>query len=84
MAQWVRDPALSLLWLRLLLWCEFEGTSACHGHRQKTKTKKESQFRVRGSRYKPLHLEWIDNKASLYSTGNYFQSPGINHTGREQ
>ena len=24
MAQWVRDLVLSLLWLRLLLWCEFD------------------------------------------------------------
>ena len=23
-AQWVKDPALSLLWLRLLLWCAFD------------------------------------------------------------
>ena len=24
MAQWVKDPALPLLWLRLLLWCMFD------------------------------------------------------------
>ena len=24
MAQWVGDPVLSLLWLRSLLWCEFD------------------------------------------------------------
>ena len=29
-------------------------------------------------RYKLLHLERI-NKVLLYSTGNYVQSPGINH-----
>ena len=28
MAVWVKDPALSLQWLRSLLWCQ--GTSACH------------------------------------------------------
>ena len=24
MAQWVKDPALSLLWLSLMLWCAFD------------------------------------------------------------
>ena len=24
MAQWAKDPALSLLWLWLLLWCAFD------------------------------------------------------------
>ena len=28
------------------------------------------------SRCKLLHLEWIDNKVLLYSTGNYIQYPG--------
>ena len=28
---------------------------------------------------KLLHLEWISNKALLYSTRNYIQSPGIDH-----
>ena len=32
---------------------------------------------------KLLHLEWIDNKVLLYSTGNYIHSPGINHNGKE-
>ena len=26
---------------------------------------------------------WINNKVLLYSTGNYIQSPGINHNGKE-
>ena len=30
-----------------------------------------------------LHLERINNKILLYSTGNYIQSPGINHNGKE-
>ena len=34
-------------------------------------------------RCKLLHLEWIDNKVLLYSTGKYIQSPGINHNGKE-
>ena len=34
-------------------------------------------------RCKLLHLEWINNKVLLYSTGNYIQSPGINHNGKE-
>ena len=33
--------------------------------------------------HKLLHLEWIDNKVLLYSTGNYIQSRGINHNGKE-
>ena len=33
--------------------------------------------------YSKLHLEWINKKALLYSTGNYIQSPGINHNGKE-
>ena len=34
-------------------------------------------------RCKQLHLEWINNKVLLYSTGNYIQSPGIHHNGKE-
>ena len=30
-----------------------------------------------------LHLEWINNKVLLYSTGNYIQSSGRNHNGKE-
>ena len=30
-----------------------------------------------------LHTEWINNKVLPYSTGNYIQSPGINHNGKE-
>ena len=35
------------------------------------------------SRCKLLHLEWINNKVLFYSIGNYIQSPGINHNGKE-
>ena len=38
-------------------------------------------FRV--SRCKLLHLEWKSNEVPLYSTGNYIQSPGIDHNGEE-
>ena len=31
------------------------------------------------NRYKLLHLQWIDKKVLLYSTGNYIKSPGIDH-----
>ena len=31
------------------------------------------------SRRKQWHLEWINNKFLLYSTGNHVQSPGMNH-----
>ena len=34
-------------------------------------------------RCKLLRLEWINNKVLLYSTGNYIQSLGINHNGKE-
>ena len=33
-------------------------------------------------RYKLLHIEWINNKVLLYSTGNYSQYPVINHNKR--
>ena len=35
------------------------------------------------SRCKLLHIEWMDNKVLLHSTGNYIQCPGINHNGKE-
>ena len=36
------------------------------------------------SRCKLLHIEWINNKVLLYSTGNYIQYPVINHNGKEK
>ena len=48
LAQRVKDPALSLQWLGLLLWCGSipgPGTSLCHGWGQKGKKKrKENDF----------------------------------------
>ena len=35
------------------------------------------------SRCKLLHVEWINNKVLLYSTGNSIQYPRINHNGEE-
>ena len=35
------------------------------------------------SRCKLLHLKTINNKVLLYSTGNYIQSLGIDHDGKE-
>ena len=35
------------------------------------------------SRCKLLHLEWINNKVLLYSSGNYIQYPWINHNRKE-
>ena len=32
---------------------------------------------------KLLHIEWINSKVLLYTTGNYIQYPGINHYGKE-
>ena len=34
-------------------------------------------------RYKLLHLEWINNKVLMSSTGNYNQYLLINHNGNE-
>ena len=34
-------------------------------------------------RCKLLHLEWMNDKVLLYSTGNYSQSTGINHNREE-
>ena len=33
---------------------------------------------------KVLHIEWINKKVLLYSTGNYPQYPVINHSGKER
>ena len=35
------------------------------------------------NRCKLLHLEWINNKVLLYSTGNHIQYSEINHNGKE-
>ena len=35
------------------------------------------------SRCKLLHREWTNNKAPLYSTGNYIQYPRTSHDGKE-
>ena len=35
------------------------------------------------SRYKLVYIGWKNNKALLYSTGNYIQYPGINHNGKD-
>ena len=42
---------------------------------------KDWEFGV--SRFKLLHIGWINSKGLLYSTGNYIQYPGINHNGKE-
>ena len=41
----------------------------------------DQEFRL--SRRKLLLIEWINNMALMYSTGNYIQYPGINHSGKE-
>jgi len=53
-----------------------------YGHREQTCCEgggggsgRDGEFGV--SRCKPFHLECIDNKVLLYSTGNYIQSPRI-------
>ena len=39
--------------------------------------------RFESSRCQLLTLEWMSNEVSLYSTGSYIQSPGIEHDGKE-
>ena len=41
----------------------------------------DSEFGI--SRCKLLHIEWINNKVLLCSTGNYIQYPMINYNGKE-
>ena len=41
----------------------------------------EWEFGISGC--KLLHIEWINNKVLLYSTGHYIQYPVINHNGKE-
>ena len=36
-----------------------------------------------GGGCKLLYIGWVNNKALLYSTGNYIQYTMINHNGRE-
>ena len=40
-------------------------------------TGKDWEFGVSG--YKLLHLEWVNHKVLLCSTGNYIQSAGVDH-----
>ena len=35
------------------------------------------------SRCRQVYIGWINNKVPVYSTGNYFQYPGINSNGKE-
>ena len=43
----------------------------------------KGQWDVRVSRYKLLHIEWINNEVLQYSTENYIQCPVINSKGKE-
>ena len=55
-----------------------EQTCGCQGGGEGSGMDRESGL----SRCQLLHLEWINNKVLLYSTGNYIQSFGIEHDGR--
>ena len=59
-----------------------------NSHREQTCGYQEGQGGRRDwefgvSRCKLLHLEWLNNKVLLYSTGNYIQSPETDHDGKE-
>ena len=41
------------------------------------------EWEIGVSRCKLLHIEWINNKVLLYSTGSSIQYPEINHNGKE-
>ena len=41
------------------------------------------EWEVGVSRCKLLCIEWVNNKALLYSAENYIQYPTINHNGKE-
>ena len=41
------------------------------------------EWEVEVSRCKLVYIEWINNKALLYSTENYIQYSLINHNGKE-
>ena len=57
-----------------------EQTCGCQGGRREERGM-DSEFGV--GRCKLLHLEWINNKVLMYSTGNYTQYPVVNHNGKE-
>ena len=42
------------------------------------------EWEVGVGRWKLLYTEWINNKALLYSTGNYSQYPMINRNRKER
>ena len=44
---------------------------------------RDTEQEVGVSRYKILHIEWINNKVLLYNTGKYIQYPMTNHNGKE-
>ena len=55
-------------------------TCGCQGGRR---GRRGMDWEFGAGRYNLLHLEWINNKVLMYSTGNYIQSPEINHNGKE-
>ena len=58
-----------------------------HRHREETRGcqggEADMDWEFGVSRCKVLHIERMDNKVLLYSTGNYIQCPGRNHNGKE-
>ena len=74
MAQWVKDPALSLLWLGLLQQCRFDPWPvACHGSGKKEKRKEKQLWLWSPVSKKPSHkslplclLTTLELPSSLY------------------
>ena len=61
-----------------LLRCK-EQICSCQGTGERGRMDWESGI----SRCRLLYMEWINNKALLYSTGNYIQYAIINHNEKE-
>ena len=51
--------------------------------KEKAEREREIDWIFGVSRCKLLHLEWMNNKVLLFSTGNYIQSLGKNHNGKD-
>ena len=54
-----------------------EQTCGCQGGKGGGGSRMNREFGI--SRCRLLHLQWINNKVLLHSTGNCIQSPGTDH-----
>ena len=72
LVQWVKDPALSLQWLMLLLWCWFDcqPRNFCTAKKKKKKKKKKRMGRIKQQlKYLNRHdsqMQFMDSHWILY------------------